>query len=236
MSLFTSKMARIVEQKKKFGVDFLKIMSAPVAEKLHVTCRRDFLTRGSCFRRAFTSTSIPTLTASSMLQNASAKARICARRTFSRGCKASLSSCNRPLIVRQHGDLSPILLQSNPTCSQRRLLGMDIISRKTPVTVKGREARIKVEDEDADMMEIPSHDEGKALKSEHSPKVRDELEVFVKGEPIKDLQSSLLNSHFEPQETIYALSTGTGSAAIAVIRISGPACKQVCYLNPRAVN
>ena len=32
-------------------------------------------------------------------------------------------------------------------------------------------------------------------------------------------------AHHEP--TIYALSTATGRAAIAVIRISGPACKQV---------
>ena len=39
--------------------------------------------------------------------------------------------------------------------------------------------------------------------------------------------------HTDSKEpTIYALSTASGRAAIAVIRASGPACRQVCTLHP----
>lgn len=48
------------------------------------------------------------------------------------------------------------------------------------------------------------------------------------------------SSHFtisDPDEpTIYALSTASGKAAIAVIRISGPACRQVRLLPSRRAN
>jgi tRNA modification GTPase len=40
------------------------------------------------------------------------------------------------------------------------------------------------------------------------------------------IQHRQLHSHHE-EPTIYALSTASGKAAIAVVRVSGPACRQV---------
>lgn len=65
--------------------------------------------------------------------------------------------------------------------------------------------------------------------------------------PLRDWNINRKQFHSSPsilhQEdtTIYALSTATGRAAIAVIRISGPACKQVAsspphYLSSRLIN
>ncbi len=92
----------------------------------------------------------------------------------------------------------------------------------------GREHKIKIEDKDENMEEVPTLAEGKALKSECLPEVKDELEAFVKEENGEGLHPSSLDNSSDLQQTIYALSTGAGSAAIAVIRISGPACQQVC--------
>lgn len=44
--------------------------------------------------------------------------------------------------------------------------------------------------------------------------------------PLSLVQHRQLHSHLQ-EPTIYALSTASGKAAIAVIRISGPACRQV---------
>lgn len=44
--------------------------------------------------------------------------------------------------------------------------------------------------------------------------------------PVSLVQHRRFHSHLE-EPTIYALSTASGRAAIAVIRVSGPACRQV---------
>lgn len=62
--------------------------------------------------------------------------------------------------------------------------------------------------------------------------IRHDIGAFTKSKFATSIPRWYHGSLAGSSDTIYALSTGTGRAAIAVIRISGPLCIQVCIELP----
>lgn len=142
----------------------------------------------------------------SMIQHAPATARLCARRTFAQNWELPFTT--RPVLTaRRHGQHSPIPKEANTFCSHQRLfstiIGRHNIREKSTITTPCQKSSVKLGDEEG----VNTNDV--------------ELSPLTKGK---------LQAQYEPasdSQTIYALSTAAGRGAIAIIRISGPACMLV---------
>ncbi|KAH9223187.1 GTP-binding protein TrmE N-terminus-domain-containing protein [Leptodontidium sp. 2 PMI_412] len=148
-----------------------------------------------------------------MIQHAPATARLCARRTFAQNWELPFTT--RPVLTaRRHGQHSPIPKEANTFCSHQRLfstiIGRHNIREKSTITTPCQKSSVKLGDEEG----VNTNDV--------------ELSPLTKGK---------LQAQYEPasdSQTIYALSTAAGRGAIAIIRISGPACMLIYHaLCPR---
>ncbi|KAG4431522.1 hypothetical protein IFR05_013000 [Cadophora sp. M221] len=141
-----------------------------------------------------------------MIQHAPATARLCARRTFVQNWELSFAS--RPVLTaRKHGQHSLITKEANTFSSHQRLFS----TNTSPYNIREKFTTITTHQESSVK---PGHEGGVNTNDiELAPLPKWELQA--QHEPASDSQ------------TIYALSTAAGRGAIAIIRISGPACMQI---------
>lgn len=134
-----------------------------------------------------------------MIRHATATTRLCARRTVvSQKWQMPLATFNRPApTLNNFGQQSPVIAEAIVFHSQTRLLRTSTNYRNVP----------------KENIQLPGHQQSYvAAKAEDLLTKVDEIPQY---NPATD------------NETIYAKSTGSDASAIAVIRISGPACTQV---------
>ncbi|KAK0121578.1 mitochondrial splicing system protein [Cadophora gregata] len=133
-----------------------------------------------------------------MIQHATATARLCARRAFSPIWHMPLAILNRPaLMARNHGQHPPVANNIHTCFSQQRSFSKSINRHNN--TAEGT---------------VVSANQEKYAKTEEEEMVTATYRM-PEWNPVTD------------NETIYAISTGPDASAIAVIRISGPACTQI---------
>ncbi|KAH7412492.1 tRNA modification GTPase-like protein mss1 [Cadophora sp. MPI-SDFR-AT-0126] len=134
-----------------------------------------------------------------MIQHAIATARLCARRNFSQKWDLPLAILNGPTLTARIHGRRPAVTTKTNTCYSNQRLFSIGINHQRP----------------AEHTTVP-------LKQ--GPYVKPaEAEILTTTDEIPRWNSAIDN------ETIYAKSTGPDASAIAVIRISGPACTEIYH-------
>ncbi|KAL2076060.1 hypothetical protein VTL71DRAFT_1003 [Oculimacula yallundae] len=149
-----------------------------------------------------------------MIQHASATTRLCARRAFSQiwHLQSHMPIASRSTLkAGKDGWHSPITRIANTSHPRHRSL-----STSTRQLERAEEA-VSMAPRKRSYVQIEEGEDSKAAV------------VRMETLGLSPQVSRAAESDSTPDsQTIYAISTGAGRAAIAVIRISGPACKQIC--------